>query len=60
MTNRLNIPEDLASLIEKREAEQPRRQEQRRTGEAENVAENIDVEQRSGNEPRQNEERRSD
>jgi hypothetical protein len=55
MTNRLNIPEDLASLIEKREAEQPRRQEQRRTGEAENV----DVEQRSGDEPRQNDERRS-
>jgi hypothetical protein len=56
MANRLNIPKDLDSLVEKREAEQPRRQQQRRTGQASDV----EVEQRSGQEPRQNEDRRSD
>lgn len=56
MPNRLNLPNDLESLIEKREAEEDRRQQQRRADEA--AAETVEQEQRSGDDRRDDMERR--
>lgn len=56
MPDNLDIPDELASLLEKREADEPRRQQQRRAEQAEPV----DIEQRSGDERRHVSERRSE
>jgi len=58
MPNRLNIPEDLDSLIEKRETEDDRRLEERRADRDE--ANQVELEQRSGDDRREDEDRRSD
>jgi len=56
MPDHLNIPDELASLLEKREAEAERRQQQRRVEQSKPV----DIEQRSGDERRHISERRSE
>ena len=58
MPNRLNIPEDLDSLVEKRETEDDRRQEERRADQEQ--ANQIEAEQRFGDDRREDEDRRSD
>ncbi len=58
MPNRLNIPENLDSLIEKRETEDDRRLEERRADQDE--ANPVELELRSGDDRREDEDRRSD
>ena len=59
MPNRLNVPEDLSPLIEKRETDD-RREEERRTGAADLDPETVAEEQRTGDDRRTTEDRRQD
>ncbi len=59
MSNRLNLPEELASLIEKREEEERRKQQQRRA-EGDCSPQSDSAGEAAGNAPPTEKERRSD